>query len=101
MDINWETIEHICISIAVVGAAITYIYRGWKFAKKPADDVHEKLKRDFDEIRKLRSESDYMKDAVKLLIRSNLTILGHLSDGNHTSEMAKMEKEIQTFLIHN
>lgn len=97
---NWETIEHICISIAVIGAAITYIYKAFKFAKKPADDVHEKLKRDFDEIRKLRSESDWMRAATKIMIRSNLTILGHLSDGNHTSEMARMEQEIQEFLIH-
>lgn len=101
MKLDWETIEHICISIAVIGAAITYIYKGFKFAKKPSDEVNEKLKRDFNELRKLRSESDYMKEAVKLLIRSNLTILGHLGDGNHTSEMAKMETEIQNFLIQN
>ena len=97
---NWETIEHICISIAVIGAAITYIYKAFKFAKKPADDVNEKLKRDYNEIRKLRSESDWMREATKIMIRSNLTILGHLSDGNHTSEMARMEQEIQEFLIH-
>lgn len=98
---NWETIEHICISIAVIGAAVTYAYKAFKFASKPANDINEKLKRDFEAIRILRSESDWMKAATKILIRSNLTILGHLGDGNHTSEMTKMEQEIQDFLIHH
>ena len=44
MDMDWETIEHICISIAVVGAAVTYIYKAFKFAKKPADDINSKVK---------------------------------------------------------
>ena len=98
---NWEIVEHICISIAVVGAAITYIYKAFKFAKKPGDDVNKKLDRDHKRLNALEDDSKYVENAIKLLIRSNLAILGHMSDGNNTGEMAKMEKEIQEFLIHN
>ena len=101
MTINWETIERICISIAVIGAAITYAYKAYKFTRKPSEDINEKLDRDFKKIRAMEDEQLWMKDAIKILIRSNLAILGHMGDGNHTGEMSKMEKEIQDFLIHN
>ena len=101
MKINWETIEHICISIAIVGAAITYIWKGIKFAKKPADDVASKLDNDNQRINKLMKDFDYIDAAIGVLLRSELAILGHLQTDNNTGRMAAAEKEIQEFLINN
>ena len=98
---NWEIIEHICISVAVVGAALTYIYKGIKFAKKPADDVNEKLARDYKKIGELEEQQNYNSKAVKLLMRSEMAILNHLQSGNSTGEMAKVEKDIKEFLLNN
>lgn len=98
---NWETIEHVCISIAVVGAAITYIYKALKFAKKPSDDVNAKLDRDFKRINMLDEELTYISKAVAMLMRSDLVLLGHMKTGNNTGKIADMEKEIQDFLINN
>lgn len=101
MKINWETIEHICISIAIVGAAITYIWKGIKFAKKPADDVASMLDNDNKRINKLMKDFDYIDKAIGVLLRSELAILGHLQTDNNTGRMAAAEKEIQEFLINN
>lgn len=98
---NWEMIEHLCISIAVVGAAITYIYKGVRAVKKPADDVNEKLARDFEKINKLESQQDYNSRAIKLLMRGELAMLGHLATNNNDGEMAKVEADIQEFLLNN
>ena len=98
---NWEMIEHVCISIAVVGAALSYIYRGFKFAKKPSDDVNEKLARDYEKINELEGQQRYNSKAIKLLMRSEMAILGHLQSGNSTGEMEKVEKDIKEFLLNN
>lgn len=101
MNINWETIEHICISIAIVGAALTYIWKGIKFAMKPADDVASKLDNDNQRINKLKKDVEYIDKAIGVLLRSELAILGHLQTDNNTGRMAAAEKEIQEFLINN
>lgn len=79
---------------------------GWliriiKSLKKPSDDVAAKLENDNERIENLKEQLGYISNAISVLMRSNLAILGHLSDGNHTGEMAKREKEIQEFLIDN
>ena len=101
MTINWETVEHVCISIAIIGAALKYIWGGFKFAKKPADDIHSKLDNDNKRINKLRDDIDYMDKAIGILLRSELAILGHLQTDNNSGKMAEAENEIQEFLINN
>ena len=98
---NWEMIEHLCISVAVVGAAISYIYRGFKFAKKPADDVNDKLDRDYKRLNKLDEEFGYISDAIAMLLKSDMIMLSHLRTGNNTGKIKEMENELQDFLINN
>ena len=98
---NWEVFEQACISIAIVGAALTYIYRGLKFAKKPADDVNEKLDRDNRRLNSLEEKQDYNSKAIKMLMRGELAILGHISTNNNTGEIAKVEKEMKEFLLNH
>ena len=98
---NWEMIEHMCISIAVVGAALSYIYRGFKFAKKPSDNINEKLDRDYNRLNKHDEEFEYISKAIAMLLRSDMIMLGHLRTGNNTGKISSMEKELQEFLINN
>lgn len=98
---DWTMIEHICISVAVVGAALTYIIKGIRFAKKPADDVNKKLDSDNKRLVKLEEESEYISKSIGILMKSNLAILGHLQTGNNSGKMSEMEREIQDFLITN
>lgn len=79
---------------------------GWlikiiKSLKKPADDVNTKLARDFEKINKLESQQEYNGKAIKLLMRGELAILGHLSTENNIGDMAKVEADIQEFLLNN
>ena len=105
---SWETIEHICISIAVVGAAVTYMYKAFLAAKKPSDSIKGKfesidqqLDRDNSKIIGFEEELDYISSSVGLLMKSNLAILGHLTTNNNSGQLAKVEEEIQHFLINH
>ena len=103
---NWEAIEHICISIAVVGAAVTYMYKAFKFAKKPSDDVKDNVrgnKSKIDEqeqrLNDIDDKLDNLVTANNLVIRSLFTVLGELSTNNDANgHIAKAQKEIQDFL---
>ena len=103
---NWETIEHICISIAVVGAAITYIYKGFIFAKRPADDMKDnvqgnknKIVEHEDKFKEVNETLEYLKNANNLIIRSLFTVLGELSANNDVNgHIKEAQNEIQKFL---
>ena len=103
---NWETIEHICISIAVVGAAIAYIYKAFKFVKKPADDAKDTIQGNKDKIgehedkfKEVNETLEYLKNANNLIIRSLFTVLGELSVNNDVNGNIKnAQSEIQKFL---
>lgn len=103
---DWETIEHICISIAVVGAAVTYIYKAFKFAKKPADDINSKvnahkdrLDQQDEKIDKIDKTLDYLVNANNLVIRTLFTVLGELAVNNDQhGNCEKAQNEIQKFL---
>ena len=96
---DWDAVQSICVSIAVVGAAITYIYKGIKFAKKPSDDINEKLDNDNKRLKSLEGQYRYIVSSIGVLMRSNLVILRHLQTGNESGKMSKMEQELQNFLI--
>ena len=97
---DWNAIEHFCISIAVVGAAITYIYKGVKFAKKPSDDVNEKLDNDNKRLKALEGQYRYIVSAIGVLMRCDLVMLKHLQTGNNSGKMAQAEKDLHDFLIN-
>lgn len=103
---NWEAVEHFCISIAVVGAAIAYIYKAVKFVKKPADDINNKVKDHKDrldqqdeKIDKIDKTLDYLVNANNLVIRTLFTVLGELAVNNDKNgNCSKAQDEIQKFL---
>ena len=85
-------------ALCVSGGWLIKIIKG---LKKPSDDVANKLSNDNQRITKLRNDVDRIEESLQLLLKSNFFILGHLQTGNNTGEMARMEKEIQDFLIKN
>ena len=103
---DWEAIEHFCISIAVVGAAIAYIYKAFKFVKKPADDVKDNIKGNKtkitehdDKLKDIDETLQYLVNANNLVIRSLFTVLGELAENNDArGHIAKAQTEIQNFL---
>ena len=100
MNVNWEVIEHFCISVAVVGAAITYMYKGIKFAKKPSDDVNEKLDRDNKRLNKLEDSYDYVVGASTLIIKTFLLVLEELKVNNDKNgKIAEAQEEIHDFML--
>ena len=102
---NWDMIEHACISIAVVGAAIAYIYKAVKFAKRPKDEVDAKLQRDYDrindhdrDIRDIKDTLEYIKQSLRLQMENDKVILEHMRTNNSTGKIAKREQAIFEFL---
>ena len=102
----WNIIEHACISIAVIGAALVYIAKGVKTIKKPADDVNDKLQRDYDkindhdkDIRGIQSTLDYLKDSLVLQMENDLVILEHMRTNNSTGKIAERESKTKEFLL--
>lgn len=97
---NWEAIEHFCISIAVVGAALTYIYKGIRFAKKPADDVHDKLDNDNKRLKKLEDSFDFLTGASTLTMKTLLLVLDELKVNNDKEgHIKKAQQDIQNFIF--
>ena len=103
---EWAVIKDICISIAVVGAAVAYIYKAFKFVKKPADDVKDNIKGNQTKIianeNKIKDIDDtlqYLVNANNLVIRSLFTVLGELAVNNDSDgKIKKAQDEIHNFL---
>ena len=101
----WAIIQQACVSVAVVGAAIAYIYKAIRFAKKPGDDINEKLQRDFDRIndledekREIRNDMTYLKECLKLLLENDKVMLEHMRTNNASGDIGKREKATFDFL---
>ena len=85
-------------ALCVAGGWLLKIIKG---IRKPAEDVHSKLHNDNERIKRLRKEMDYNNDAIKLLMRSEMAILGHFQYGNNTGELKKAKTDIENFLLNN
>jgi len=85
-------------ALCIAGGWLLKIING---LRKPAQNVMKMLDNDNKEIKKLKGQQDYNSKAIKLLMRSELAILGHLATNNNTGEIAKVEADIQEFLLNN
>lgn len=99
MTLTIDVFLKICAGFTAMCVAGGWLIKIIKAAKKPADDVREKLDNDNKRIKKLEDEMAYITDAISLLMRCDLAILGHMRTNNNSGQMAKMEAEIQDFLI--
>lgn len=85
-------------ALCVAGGWLIKIIKG---IKQPSTNVKKMLDSDNKRIKRLEEQMNYNSSAIKLLMRSELAILGHLSTNNNTGEMSKVEKDIQAFLLNN
>lgn len=85
-------------ALCVAGGWLLKIIKG---VKQPVESVNDKLARDYRKINELEAKQDYNGKAIKLLMRGELAILGHLSTNNNSGEMASIEADIQEFLLNN
>ena len=99
MTVTIESVLAVCAGFSCVCVAAGWLIKIIKAIKKPADDVNEKLDRDNKRIKALEDDMTYIKNAISVLMRCDLVMLGHLRTNNNTGQMAEMEGEIQEFLI--
>lgn len=85
-------------ALCVAGGWLIKIVRG---IKQPSVNVMKMLDSDNKRIKRLEEQMDYNSKSIKLLMRSELAILGHLATNNNTGEIAKVERDIQEFLVNN
>lgn len=85
-------------ALCVAGGWLIKIVKG---IKQPSTNVKKMLDNDNKRIKRLEEQMDYNSKSIKLLMRSELAILGHLATNNNTGEIAKVERDIQEFLVNN
>lgn len=85
-------------ALCVAGGWLIKIIKG---IKQPSTNIMKMLDNDNKKIKKLKDQQEYSNNAIKLLLRSEMAILGHLSTNNNTGEMAKAKKDLQEFLLNN
>lgn len=97
------TYENFMAALALFTALC--VASGWlikiiKGVKKPTADINGKLDNDNKRIKYLEDKDKYNAEAIKLLMRSELAILGHLSTNNNSGDMKKVENDIRDFLLN-
>lgn len=99
ITITYEKFLAMCAGFSVVCVAVGWLIKIIKALKKPNDDINEKLDNDNKRLKKLEGEMDYLTKSISVLMRCDLAILGHLRTNNNTGQLAKVEDEIQNFLL--
>lgn len=85
-------------ALCVSAGWLLKIYKG---VRKPAEDVNQKLDRDNKRLNALEEDSRYFDNSIKLLLRSQLSVLGHLKTNGNTQEITLLENDIKEFLLNN
>ena len=105
MIITVDILLKVCTSIAAVGLALTYMYRTYKFVKQPADRVTEKIEKhdklfanDKARLDNLEHMMVDMRRCMVLLLESEVAVLEHLEDGNHTKALQEKKRNIADYL---
>lgn len=103
-----QTLVAVCGGFSCVCVAVGWLIKIIKGAKKPVDDVNDKLQRDYDrinnldrEIRMLEQQLEYIANAVSILMQCDLVMLGHMKTNNNTGQIIKMEGDLRKFMADN
>lgn len=91
----------ICSYVITIGGAVGVIYAGYKHAKKPKDDVEDRLtsiENDVKEIKK-KLQSDYdsinqNRDDMNLLMRSMFSLIENKITGNNVDGLKKTRDDL-------
>ena len=101
VTITYENLMMLLATFTALCVAGGWLIKIIKGIKKPADDVHAKLDRDFKKIAKLEEQQDWNSRAIKLSLRSELAILKNMPKNGMAADIAKIETDIQEFLLNN
>ena len=108
MVITIDALLKICAAIAAIGAAMTYIYRTYIFVKQPADKVTEKIEKHDKLLTNDKARLDNleymmvdMRRCMILLLESEVAVLEHLEDGNHTKALQEKKSNIANYLYEH
>lgn len=108
MVITIDVLLKICASVAVIGAAIVYVYKTIMFLKQPADKVIKKIEKHDELFANDKARLDAlehmmvdMRRCMILLLESEMAVLEHLEDGNHTKALQEKKKNIADYLYEH
>ena len=106
MTITWQLILAAAAGFLCVVNALEKIQEIIKKAKKPSEDVEEKLARDYTRLNNLDAEMEdikddleYVRDSLLLQMENDLVILEHMRTNNSTGKIAEREETIKNFLL--
>lgn len=95
----------VCGGFSCVCVAVGWLIKIVKGVKKPADDVNNKLKRDYDrlnaledDMKDIRGTLEYLIESQTLQIENDQVILEHLRTNNSTGKISEREEAIDKFL---
>ena len=96
----------ICGGVITIAGVVAVLVKFWKWAHKDTEKNSEDItefkawlasdKRRIEELESRQEESEKMN---KLQLKALFTLLGHEIDGNHTTQLAAVRDEINTYLI--
>ena len=98
------TYENFMAALALFTAlcvSVGWLLKIYKGVRKPADDVNKKLDRDNKRLIALEEDSRYFDNSIKLLLRSQLSVLAYLKTNGNTQEITTLENDIKEFLLNN
>lgn len=106
IELSWATLIYFCTCVITVGGALKVLNEAKKALKKPLDEVNEKLAHhdkcldnDKNHLDKVDYTIEDLNNSIKMLIKSNRTILYHLEDGNHSGQIKQELKDLDEWLM--
>lgn len=85
--------------------AVGWVIKIVRGLKAPKNEIDDKLQRDYDrinqhdkEMKEIRSDLDYLKDALKLLLENDKVMFEHIRTNNATGKIANRETATFNFL---
>lgn len=106
IELNVATVIYIATCIVTVGGAVKILMEARKALQKPIDEVNRKLAhydecldRDKRHLDKIDDVIEANTSAINMMVDVDLTMLRHMSDGNHTGEINEKIKKVEDWLF--
>ena len=93
----------VAIALGIIAKLVMDLIIKFRELRKPkvADEktIQEKLKNDNERLSKLEETTEKQDKELKLILRSQMAMIHHMIDGNGTSSLKDVQKDIETYLI--
>lgn len=100
MYITVDGLLKLCAGFTAVCVAAGWFIKIIRAAKKPADDIHDKLDRDNKRLIKLEDAFEFVAGSNTLIIKAIMLILEELErDNDATGRLSKAHDEMQNFIL--